>query len=49
MVPACHSAIAIHSLLDDCPFATRGNNESVKIKLKAVNDCVVIDASRQTT
>ena len=49
MVPARYSAVAIHSLLNDRPFAVCGNNESMKIELKAVSDCIVVDACRQTT
>lgn len=45
VIAASESIASIHALLNHRPFTVRGNDETVKIKLKSVCDRVVIDAS----
>src|SRR5258707_15383867 len=49
VVAASQAARAIHSLLNDGPFAFCGDDETVKVELKSIGDRVVVDSRRQAT
>src|SRR5258705_1786971 len=49
VVPSCHSTSVIQSLLHNSPLAIRGNNETVKVNLKPVSDCIVVDSRSEAT
>src|SRR6266581_608799 len=47
MIAASHSAPLVQPLLHDGPLTLRGHDKAVKVNLKTVADCVVVDARRQ--
>src|SRR5258708_31127148 len=49
VIAASKSAGAIHSLLNNSPFAIGSYDQAVKVKLKPIGDGIIVDTRRETT